>query len=54
MKAYSPKEIDTLLPWQLECLSIPEVLSGDKNLIVSASTSAGKSLVGEFIAQMPS
>ena len=50
VKAYSQKGIDAMLKWQLECLSIPEVLSGNKNLIVSAPTSAGKSLVGEIIA----
>jgi len=38
-----------MFKWQLECLSLPEVLSG-KNLIVSAPTSTGKSLIGEFIA----
>ena len=50
VKVYSQKGIDTMLEWQLECLSKPEVLSGNKNLIVSAPTSAGKSLVGEIIA----
>ena len=50
LQRYSQKEIVTMLEWQLECLSIPGVLSGNKNLIVSAPTSAGKSLVGEIIS----
>ena len=50
LQRYSQKKIDTMLEWQLECLSIPGVLSGNKNLIVSATTSAGKSLVGEIIS----
>ena len=50
LQRYSQKKIDTMLEWQLECLSIPGVLNGNKNLIVSAPTSAGKSLVGEIIS----
>ena len=50
LQSYSLKGIDTMLEWQLKCLSKPGVLTGNKNLIVSAPTSAGKSLVGEMIA----
>ena len=50
LQSYSLKGIRTMLEWQLECLSKPGVLSGNNNLIVSAPTSAGKSLVGEIIA----
>ena len=50
LKRYSQKEIHAMLEWQLECLSEPGILTGNKNLIVSAPTSSGKSLVGEIIA----
>ena len=50
LKRYKQKGIHAMLEWQLECLSKPGVLSDYKNLIVSARTSAGKSLVGEIIS----
>jgi len=30
--------------WQAECLSMPGLLEGEKNLVYTAPTSAGKSL----------
>ncbi|KAJ3338834.1 hypothetical protein HDU91_001112, partial [Kappamyces sp. JEL0680] len=38
-----------LYPWQLECLRLPSVLHQGRNLVFSAPTSAGKSLVGELV-----
>ncbi|XP_042865844.1 DNA polymerase theta-like [Penaeus japonicus] len=35
--------IQTMFPWQAECLSLPEVLDG-RNLVYSAPTSAGENL----------
>ncbi|BBN13748.1 DNA polymerase theta [Marchantia polymorpha subsp. ruderalis] len=45
---YAKKGLKHLYPWQMECLQIDGVLEG-KNLIYSASTSAGKSLVAELL-----
>jgi DNA polymerase theta len=36
--------------WQHECISMPGVLDSDKNLVISAPTSSGKSLVYQIIA----
>ncbi|KAL2622687.1 hypothetical protein R1flu_002892 [Riccia fluitans] len=45
---YAKKGLTNLYRWQMECLQIKGVLEG-KNLIYSASTSAGKSLVAELL-----
>ena len=39
-----------MFPWQSECLAKKEILEENKNLIYSAPTSAGKTLVAEFLA----
>ncbi|XP_052859844.1 DNA polymerase theta [Anopheles cruzii] len=48
-KQYAKKGIVELFPWQVECLSRKQVLLESKNLVYSAPTSAGKTLVAEFL-----
>lgn len=36
--------IEYMYEWQAECLSMPGILDGEKNLVYTAPTSAGKSL----------
>ena len=46
---YAKAGLTELFPWQVECLSLDGVLDGH-NLVYSAPTSAGKTLVAELIA----
>lgn len=48
-QAYQDQGIERLYPWQAECLQKPGVLTGDTNLVLSAPTSGGKTLVGEIL-----
>lgn len=38
-----------MFPWQMECLANKKVLENNRNLVYSAPTSAGKTLVAEFL-----
>lgn len=49
LQKYESKNLTTMFPWQVECLSQNEVLNG-RNLVYSAPTSAGKTLVAEILA----
>ncbi|KAI8918529.1 hypothetical protein DFJ77DRAFT_298418 [Powellomyces hirtus] len=47
--AYSRCGITSLYPWQAECLQLDGVLAGSRNLLYSAPTSGGKSLVADIV-----
>lgn len=49
LERYSNRGVVTMFEWQAECLSQPGVLGG-RNLIYSAPTSGGKTLVAELLA----
>lgn len=48
---YLDNKISTLLPWQNSCLSKLQPPNYEQNLIFSAPTSAGKTLVSELLLQ---
>ncbi|XP_023017282.2 DNA polymerase theta isoform X1 [Leptinotarsa decemlineata] len=50
LEKYYARGLKSMFPWQVECLSNEDVLKNRKNLIYSAPTSAGKTLVAEILA----
>ncbi|XP_075722043.1 DNA polymerase theta-like [Rhipicephalus microplus] len=46
---YARRGVQRMFPWQLECLGTGKVISGAGNLVYSAPTSAGKTLVAEIL-----
>ena len=48
LRQYHQNGIHSMFQWQVECLCTGQVLDG-KNLIYSAPTSAGKTLVAEIL-----
>uniref|UniRef100_A0A6P7G6P6 DNA polymerase theta-like n=1 Tax=Diabrotica virgifera virgifera TaxID=50390 RepID=A0A6P7G6P6_DIAVI len=49
LEKYESRNLRTMFSWQVECLANEDVLNG-KNLVYSAPTSAGKTLVAEILA----
>lgn len=50
LQKYYDKNITTMFKWQVECLSLKNVIQNNTNLVYSAPTSAGKTLVAEILA----
>lgn len=49
VRRYSKRGVSELYQWQLECLACDDVWEGKRNLLFSAPTSAGKTMVAEAL-----
>ncbi|KMQ92613.1 dna polymerase theta-like protein [Lasius niger] len=49
LQKYIARGVDCMFEWQMECLSNHQVMQERKNLVYSAPTSAGKTLVAEIL-----
>ncbi|XP_044589715.1 DNA polymerase theta-like [Cotesia glomerata] len=49
LRQYESRGVVSMFPWQLECLSSSDTMERYKNLVYSAPTSAGKTLVSEIL-----
>ncbi|XP_029175852.1 DNA polymerase theta [Nylanderia fulva] len=49
LQKYIARGVDRMFEWQMECLSNHQVMQERKNLVYSAPTSAGKTLVAEIL-----
>ena len=49
LQQYQTRGIKKLYAWQAKCIAAPGVLDGTENLVYSAPTSGGKTLVSEII-----
>ena len=49
LQKYEAQGVITMFDWQVECLSNYKVMENNCNLVYSAPTSAGKTLVAEIL-----
>ncbi|KAF5305477.1 hypothetical protein FQA39_LY01568 [Lamprigera yunnana] len=50
LEKYNQRNVTKMFPWQVQCLSNENLFKNNSNLIYSAPTSAGKTLVAEILA----
>lgn len=49
LQKYEARGVITMFDWQTECLSNHKIIEENRNLVYSAPTSAGKTLVAEIL-----